>query len=563
MPKDELLLGQSRIRPALLLIWGFTLLLLLLTWCGLGYKIYAEKQQEVQQVNRTNLNLARVLEEHTLRTIKSVDQAVLFLKFRYQQQGDKLDIVSFVREGMILKSLFNQLGIIDEHGQYILSNLVPHRVMNLADRVHFKVHQKQDCGCLYISDPVLGRASGKWSIQMTRRINKPDGSFGGVVVVSLDPYYFVNLYDSLDLGHDSVVSLISNDGIGRVRRAGGVVSFGQSLLNSPVMGLHKNQEQGTYHSHSQIDGVERYYAFRRVPDYPLTVIVGMSDKDALEEFYQRVHSYLWFGALVSLTLLLFAMMATRLMRRLVEARGRAEESSRLKTEFLASVSHELRTPLNGIIGYAELIEVDTEPGDPRAEYAEVVKKSGNHLLLLVNSILDMAKMDAGRLQLDLQPMDLKTLAQDVLRSYQPMASDKGLHLFMIADDGPFELQGDATRLTQVLNNLIHNALKFTEQGEVELSLVRKASGFYVAVRDTGPGIALEHQALIFEKFRQLSEFENRHYQGAGLGLALSRQLVLLMGGDLKVSSSPGQGCIFDFTLPLSGKPRDNNALESS
>jgi two-component system sensor histidine kinase BarA len=563
MPKDGFILSQNKIRPALLLIWGFTLLLLLLTWCGIGYKIYAEKQLEIQQINRTNLNLARALEEHTLRTIKSVDQAVLFLKFRYQQQGKNVDIVRFVREGMILNTLFNQLGVIDEHGQYIVSNLVPHHVINLADRPHFKIHQTADCGCLYISRPVLGRASGKWSIQMTRRINKPDGSFGGVVVVSLDPYYFVNLYDSLDLGHDAVVNLIGNDGIGRVRRAGGKVSFGESLKGSPVMAGLKNQEQGSFHLQSRIDGIERFFAFRRVQDYPLTVIVGMSDNDALGDFYQRMHAYLWFGGLVSLTLLLFAMTTSRLMRRLVVASAQAEESSRLKSEFLASVSHELRTPLNGIIGYAELIELESDPGDARADYADIVKKSGNHLLLLVNSILDMAKIDAGSMQLDLQPLDLAALSRDIIFSYQTMAGDKGLKLYITLGEGPFTLQGDATRLTQVLNNLLHNALKFTDQGEVELSLTRNHHVLRVAVRDTGPGIAVEDQQLIFEKFRQAAVFESRQHQGAGLGLALSHQLIALMGGELKVSSVAGGGSTFYFTLPLPDKTNENNGLEPS
>jgi signal transduction histidine kinase len=535
--------------PGLILVWGFTLALLLLTWVGIGYNIRAERQLEISNINRANLNLARTLEEHTLRTIKSVDQAVLFLKFRYEQLGNKVDIPEYVHEGMILSSLFNQLGVIDEHGRYILSNLPLHGVLNLADRAHFKVHIAHDCGCLYISKPVLGRASGKWSIQMTRRINKPDGSFGGVVVVSLDPYYFISLYDSLDLGRGGVVSLVGDDGIERVRRMDNTVSFGRSLHGSPVIALSKTQEQGVYHYHSVVDGVSRFYAFRRVPDYPFAVIVGVSEEAALSDFYVRVRIYLLFGALVSLTLLAFALATTRLMRRLMEARTRAEESNRLKSDFLASVSHELRTPLNGIIGYAELLEEEQDEVS-RREFADTIKRSGHHLLQLVNSILDLAKVEAGRVQINRHSENLHELVQGVLTSYLPQANAKGLKLTLDLGNAPQWLSCDATRLTQVLNNLMHNAIKFTDQGEVVLAVEGKDEHVRFSVRDSGPGIAPQDQALIFEKFRQATAFENRNYQGAGLGLALSRQLVKLMGGELKVSSVLGKGSEFYFSLAL-------------
>lgn len=561
MTRDQPSSPVRQIYPGLLLVWGFTLGLLLLTWFGLGYKIHAERQFEINSINRTNLNLTRVLEEHSLRTIKSVDQAVLFLKFRYQQQGKNVDIASYVHEGMILNTLFNQLGVIDEHGQYILSNLPKHKVIDLSDRQHFKVHVAQDCQCLFISKPVLGRASRKWSIQMTRRINKADGSFGGVVVVSLDPYYFVSLYDSLDLGKDSVVTLVGNDGIELVRRAGGKVTFGKSLQGSPVMKLSRTESQGVYHYNSVVDGVSRFYAFRRVPDYPLSVIVGVSEQSALADFQQRQRAYLLFGSLVSLALLVFALATSRLMRGLLVARAQAEESNRLKGEFLASVSHELRTPLNGIIGYAELIEDDGQ-ASTRLEYAEIIKKSGHHLLWLVNSILDLAKVEAGRLQLELKAENLPLLVQDVLNGYLPMAREKQLNLQLDLKDAPASMVCDAARLTQVLNNLLHNALKFTAAGEVRVVLSRQGFGVCFSVQDTGPGIEAKDLTLIFEKFRQVAAFENRHYQGAGLGLALSRQLVHLMGGELHVESVVGQGSRFYFILPLLVESEIKSELET-
>lgn len=548
MPHDTT--PRSPRTPGLKLVWGFTLVLLLLTWFGIVYKTRSELQHEIDNINRVNLNLAQALEEHTLRTLKSVDQAVLFLKFSYQREGKQVDIRRYVHEGMILSTLFNQLGVIDEHGLYILSNLPRHKVIDLSDREHFRVHIAHDCQCLFVSKPILGRASGRWSIQMTRRINKPDGSFGGAVVVSLDPYYFIRLYSEMDLGVKGVITLLGDDGIVRVRQSGRDVTFGQSLITSPAMSMSRTQQQGVYSLRSIIDGTTRFYAFRHLPDYPFMVLVGVSEDAALADFHARERGYLLFAVLISVTLVAFALATTRLLRRLIEARARAEEANRLKSDFLASVSHELRTPLNGIIGYAELVQ-DENDGAARHEYAAVIQSSGHHLLNLVNSILDLARVEAGKVTLETAPVAVRELVQTIVANYQPMATEKGLALTLtLGEDVPDTLPGDTMRLTQVLNNLLHNALKFTQQGEVALIVQRRGERLRFTVRDTGPGIAKHEQKLIFDKFRQVASFENRHHDGVGLGLALSRQLVELMGGELGVDSTPGKGSAFSFSLPL-------------
>ena len=227
-------------------IGGIVLALIVLVWGAVIYRIAADERLVIQAVDTANLNLARAFEEHTVRTIKSVDQAVLFLKFQYEKVGDRVNIAEYVREGMIISSIFNQLGVIDEYGTYILSNLPNHKRLDLSDREHFRVHKERDSNELFISKPVLGRASGKWSIQMTRRINKPDGSFGGVVVISVDPLYFSDFYSGVDLGKDGVVSLVGRDAIVRARRSGENKAVGQDLTRSPVMTQLTRANVGTY-----------------------------------------------------------------------------------------------------------------------------------------------------------------------------------------------------------------------------------------------------------------------------------------------------------------------------
>jgi len=535
------------------LVWGFALCLLLLTWFAVFFKIQTEEQREIEAVNQANLNLARTLEEHTLRTLKSVDQAVTFLKYQYERHPEKMDIQAYVRDGMIFANLFNQLGIIDEHGMYILSNLPNHKVVDLSDREHFRVHVEKDSGQLFVSKPVLGRASGKWSIQLTRRINKADGSFGGVAVVSLDPLYFTQLYSDVNLGSRGVITLLGLDGIVRARQSSLNDQVGQSLQGSPLLTAAAKSPQGTLVLTSRIDQVERFVAYRVLPDYPFMVVVGEERDEALAEMRDRAKSYVIFGGVVTLTVLLFAWAIGVLLGRLEASRSRAEEANRLKSEFLASMSHELRTPLNGIIGYAELLE--NSIADPeQQDFARTIGSSGNHLLQLVNAILDLAKIEAGHLTLYPAREALVPLLEGILQAYQPMAEEKGLGLRLeMGENLPDELRCDALRLTQVLNNLVHNAIKFTEAGEVCLQVRREGERVRFAVLDTGPGIAPEDQVFIFEKFRQAESFESRHQGGTGLGLALSRQLVELMGGRLQLTSSLGQGSEFFFALPMSAK----------
>ena len=530
--------------------------LIVLVWGAILYKTRAEEELVIQSINTSNLNLARAFEEHTVRTIKSVDQAVLFLKFQYEKLGDRVNIAEYVREGMIINSIFNQLGVIDEHGTYILSNLANHRRMDLSDREHFRVHKARDTNELFISKPVLGRASGKWSIQMTRRINKPDGSFGGVVVISVDPFYFSDFYSGVDLGKDGVVSLVGRDGIVRARRSGDNKAVGQDLSRSPLMENLARAEMGSYRSSSHADGLRRFYGYRAMKDYPLVVAVGVSEEAALAEYRARRVGYMAYAAGMTLVVLLFGGMAIHLLDRqlrisaaLRESQIKAEAANRMKSEFLASMSHELRTPLNGIMGYAEFLKESAD--ETNREFAGIILDSSNHLLELVNSILDLAKIESGKMELELRPEPLRPMIERIVRTHRPPADEKGLALELVIDPAlPGQILCDATRLAQILNNLINNAIKFTDRGAVTVNVGQDAGKLRIAVADTGCGIDAEMQPHVFERFRQVDGFLTRRHQGTGLGLALVKELVALMGGEVVLNSRPGEGSTFVVSLPL-------------
>ncbi len=269
----------------------------------------------------------------------------------------------------------------------------------------------------------------------------------------------------------------------------------------------------------------------------------------------------WFGVLADITEQQQARLEieesnTRLAAATAAAQqeaARAEQANQAKSQFLATMSHEIRTPMNGVIGMTSLL-LDTPLSPQQREFTEIVRSSGEALLSLINDILDFSKIESGRMDLENEPFNVRECVESALDLFAARAAQKGVDLlYEVADGVPTLIRGDTTRLRQVLVNLVGNALKFTERGEVELTVTvtlmdEQEVGLRFAVRDTGIGIPPEAQDRLFKSFSQVDSSTTRKYGGTGLGLAISHRLAEIMGGHMGVESTPGKGSTFFFTI---------------
>jgi len=484
---------------------------------------------------------------------------------------------------------FNQVGIIDEQGIYSFSNLPITKKIDLSDREHFKIHKEIYPYSIFLSKPVLGRASGRWSIQLTRRLNKPDGSFNGVAVVSFDPTYFVNFYKKIDLGSNGFTALVGLDGSVRTIRAGEKTSINAENLNIQIPNEYLNLENGFFTTDKIFDGTQRIYAFEKLSNQPLFVLVGITENDALLDYSRSQQSYILFGSLLSALILLFTFTSLKMIQKSIEINEQTTELNHrlLQSEKLAAlgqlsagVAHEINNPIGYVSSnitslnkyFLKLEDLIDLYEDQYKKYATQEQVSiVNNFKKLIN--YDFIKEDTkfllnetieGISKVKDIITDLKNFARsdssekwqkvDLLKNLKSTLNIVNNEIRYNADveidiDDLPEIECMPTQLNQVFLNLIVNAsqaVKPNERGLIKIKARKVNDSVVMSFSDNGQGIDKKNILKIFNPFYTTKEVG----KGTGLGLSVSHGIIQKHNGSIEVTSTVGVGTEFTLTLPI-------------
>ena len=537
------------------------ILLFALIWIGMFFELSRTKERYVSEAELSTQSRAKVFAEYSTNIIKRIDEVILDI--RGEWRGDWKTFAEVVRRKQdIMSDVAFQVAVIGPDGIMLYSNLSkPDTRVDLSEREHFKIHsQNPDVDRLFISKPLLGKVSGKWSIQFTRPIMRGD-HFEGVLVVSVSPDLFANFASKLNLESAlATMTLLRNHNEVLARYPKDDSKLGL-VVPDRIFQKAGSPQAGNYTAESTVDGINRIYGYANLAEYKFTFLIGQPLSEVMEKYWSTAR--LVIGAALLVTLMGGILLA-RLFRyvsqlqatraKLSDALDKAQSANVAKSRFLANMSHEFRTPLHGVQGAIDLLQT-TALSQEQEGLVRTAQTSAGLLLSVIDDVLDYSRLESGKFELESSEFEVRRAIEDVVCMLAPKAHGKRIDIAASVDaDVPEYALGDAVRLRQVLTNLVGNAIKFTHVGqilvEVRLESKDEPKRIRVEVHDTGIGVDSEKLGALFTPFTQADSSTSRQYGGSGLGLSICKQLVQLADGEIGVESSLNHGSTFWFTWGL-------------
>ena len=544
--------------------------------CTLGAAILIAREQSTREWQGQLDNLSLVMAEQTAQEVKSaflvLDSIAESVKASDVETADDLRAkmgsaahFASMRDKTQGLPQVDVVTIVAANGDVInFTRSHPAPKINLADRDYFQAHIKNPKLGVYVSQPVRNKGNGQWTFYLSRRLNGPHGEFIGLALVGFSSTFLSDFYRKINLGPGATVTLYRRDYTVLARwphqddLMGKRNASGTSFHIIDVLKLNHGVVKTESPRFADAGlRVSRLGAARLIDQLPLILNVTVTDELYLAQWRSFSATLSLVGGVSVCAMLVAFVVLIRALRRrerdmekTVKLQAIAEAASTAKSEFLAMMSHEIRTPLTAIIGFAEIIKKTAGPG-PAGDAGAIILRNGNHLLEIINDILDISKIEAGRLHLERLPFSPYDVAAGVETMMAAQAASKGIGFHLVVHHPfPQQVLGDPTRWKQILFNLTSNAVKFTELGTVELQLHYDAAmrRLLVRVTDSGIGMSPSQMQTLFQPFTQADSSVARRYGGTGLGLHLVQQLATKMGGSVSARSTPAVGSVFEVTI---------------
>ncbi|MDR3589975.1 MAG: ATP-binding protein [Negativicutes bacterium] len=521
----------ATVKPIYASLWpiaALTVCLLGGLWWFIQANIDYEYKRAIADTSKDTMNLARAYEEHVRRMIQQADMDLIDLRTIYQREGLSSPAIISHLPRMGNDPARSQVSIGDEQGIIITSLKEP--VFNsFLDRDYFQYHRSATEDTLFIGESTQSRISGRSIIPLTRRIEKPDGSFGGIVYISLEADYFHNYYSKLDLGKNQLLTLAGMDGFNRVSRVDDYWSNGEDIRGGHIWKeIQAGHTSGSF-TGPNLDGIVRIASYRVMPDYPLIVIVGMSKDSALAGFETRRDSYIIGGALSALFVVIVGLL---LMNRVIGQKRVTAEMTRLDRlnlvgEIAASIGHEIRNPLTTVRGYLQLYGRKNEYSHHTKQFTLMIEEL-DRANSIITEFLSLAKNKTAKLTLT----NLNTVIENIYPLLQADALRRGVNIDLELQEIPAVL-ADEKEILQCILNLVNNAMDVSPKGgSVTIGTAAGRNRVVLTVRDYGPGMPPEIVSKLGTPFFTTKD------NGVGLGIAVCHRVAQRHNAILEVETSP-------------------------